>query len=60
MTVYLTVFEVAQRLRISPSSIRRLIKSGALAAHRFGSRVVIGEDDLARFTESCRVGGGVA
>ena len=50
--MYLTVQEVANRLRISLSSGYALIETGKLAHHRVGARngaIRISEEDLARF-----------
>jgi excisionase family DNA binding protein len=50
--MYLTVREVADRLRISQSSVYLLIESGRLAHHRLGARrgaIRVSEDDLAAY-----------
>jgi len=39
MTHYLTVSEVAERLNVSDSFVRKLIRNGALAASRFNTNV---------------------
>ncbi len=43
--------EVAAVLRISRSSVQRLVESGALPSLRFGGIVRIRESDLVRFVE---------
>jgi len=42
-----TIDETAEFLNVSPRTVRRLIDSGALGAHRFGRLVRIGDEDLA-------------
>ncbi len=46
---YLTVVQVADRLRCSEKHVRRLIKNGDLMCHRFGSLVRIAWADLQAF-----------
>lgn len=47
---YLTISQVADRLDLDPSRIKRLIKDGKLKAERFGKRMwIIKETDLAEF-----------
>ena len=50
----LTVAQTAERLQLSPRSIRRLIETGALTVHRFGRAVRIAETDLAQFLKDNR------
>jgi excisionase family DNA binding protein len=49
---YLTTAEVAERLRLSASTVRTLCRTGKLATHRFSRRVVISEADLQVFVEA--------
>jgi excisionase family DNA binding protein len=42
----LTIEQVAERLEVSPRTVRRWISAGALAVHRFGRTVRISEPDL--------------
>jgi excisionase family DNA binding protein len=51
---YLTVAEVAARLRLTPMSVYRLIHSGALPAYRFGNSFRIDPADLDTYLESAR------
>ncbi len=45
----LTVATTAERLDLSEKTVRRLIDSGDLVAHRIGRNVRIAEDDLRAF-----------
>lgn len=45
----LDVADVAARLRVCSRTVRRLIASGALRAHRVGRLIRISEEDLQRF-----------
>lgn len=51
---FLTVKDVAQRLQLSPKSVRRLIDEGMLRFHRFGRAIRIAEEDLARLLKLTR------
>ena len=53
---WLTVADVADRLRLSQVTIRRLLKSGKLTGISFSDRggYRISEDDLAKFLASKR------
>lgn len=42
----LTTAQSAQQLNMSPATIRRLIKAGALPARRIGSMIRISQEDL--------------
>jgi excisionase family DNA binding protein len=44
------VNDVADRLRLSPSSVRRLVASGALSHHRVGGLLRFNSEDLQAFT----------
>lgn len=49
---YLTVDEVANRLAVHPSSVRRWITNGYLKAHRIGPRAIrIASSELERIIE---------
>jgi excisionase family DNA binding protein len=57
--MYLTVHEVADRLRVSHSSVYLLVESGRMAHHRIGARrgaIRISEDDLAAYLAENRQG----
>lgn len=43
------VLKVAERLQCSEKHVRRLIKSGDMPSHRFGSLVRVALDDLRAF-----------
>jgi excisionase family DNA binding protein len=45
----MTVDEVAESLRTSPSTVRRLIRHGELGALRIGSQWRVDADDLEAF-----------
>lgn len=53
----LTVNEVADRLRISVTSVGRFVASGDLASIRLGRRVLIDEADLDDFVNRHKSGG---
>ncbi len=52
--LFLTVKDVAQRLQLSPKSVRRLIDEGMLRIHRFGRAIRIAEEDLNQFLKLTR------
>ena len=56
---YLTVADVAERLKVQPLTVRRWLKSGDLAGIQLGDRAGwrITEDDLASFLDQRRSGG---
>ncbi len=49
-----TIAEVADSLGISARSVRRLVASGALSAHRLGRLIRISDRDLATFLDANR------
>jgi excisionase family DNA binding protein len=49
-----TIEETAELLNVSPRTVRRLIGSGALAAHRFGRLVRISDADITVFLAASR------
>ena len=49
-----TIDETAELLNVSPRTVRRLINSGALPAHRLGRLVRIADGDLAVFLAASR------
>jgi excisionase family DNA binding protein len=49
---YLTTGEVAARLRVSPRTVRRLIRTQQLSAQRIADEFLIGESDLAAFIDA--------
>jgi excisionase family DNA binding protein len=53
---YLTVNEVADRLKVTPLTVRRWLQGGELAGVRLGDRAGwrISEDDLAEFLAARR------
>jgi excisionase family DNA binding protein len=50
----LTVEQVAERLSVSTRTVRRLIDSGELPAHRMGRMVRVSVDDLERYIRGLR------
>ena len=55
--MYLTVREVADRMRVSASSVYLLVESGRLSHHRVGARrgaIRISEADLSAYLAACR------
>ena len=50
--MYYTVEEVAKILRVSPPTVRKLIKEGQLKAVRVGVQIRIQKEELDRFLES--------
>jgi excisionase family DNA binding protein len=53
---FLTIAEVAERLRVATRTVRRWIAAGELVAHRFGASVRIAEADLRAFVALHREG----
>ena len=53
----LSVQEVAETIKVSDKTVRRLIKRGTLTAYKIGARgqLRIKENDLEQFVESNRV-----
>ena len=58
MTEYLTVSDVADRLKVQPLTVRRWLKSGSLVGIQLGDRAGwrIAEDDLEAFLAERRSG----
>jgi excisionase family DNA binding protein len=54
VTPLLDIDTVAARLAVSSKTVRRLIKSGALAYHEIGRSLRVSEDDLRRFLDQRR------
>jgi excisionase family DNA binding protein len=54
----LSVEQAAQRLRVDESRVRRLLREGRLAGHRFGGSWVVDGDDVARLESLSPRGGG--
>jgi excisionase family DNA binding protein len=50
-----TIAETAEVLNVSPRTVRRLIDSGALQAHRFGRLVRIADGDIAVLLAANRI-----
>lgn len=50
--LYLTTREVAARLRVSPRTVRRLIRTQQLSAQRIAEEFLIEESDLAAFIDA--------
>ena len=53
----LSVEQAAQRLRVDESRVRRLLREGRLAGHRFGGSWVVDGDDVARLESLSPRGG---
>ena len=53
-TGYLTLPEVAERLKVSRRTVYRWIKDGDLTAYKFANEYRIGESDLTKFLEQRR------
>jgi excisionase family DNA binding protein len=51
---FFTISDVAEFFDVSTRSVRRWIKSGDLAVHRFGAAVRISESDLRAFAAAHR------
>jgi len=59
MPQLLSIAETADRLGVSPKTVRRQIAAGDLPAHRIGRRVLIDPRDLDLFLFDRRLSGGV-
>jgi excisionase family DNA binding protein len=46
---YVTVQDAAERLRIHPESVRRLIRAGRIPAKKFGNAWLVARDELEQF-----------
>lgn len=53
---WLTVGEIAARLRLSKMSVHRLINSGALPARRFGRSLRVRTDEFDTYVDASKVG----
>ena len=53
----LSVEQAAQRLRVDESRVRRMLREGRLAGHRFGGSWVVDGDDVARLESMSPKGG---
>lgn len=51
----LTVEEAAERMKMSPRHVRRLVQERRIAFHRLGRAVRIAPDDIATYVASTRV-----
>lgn len=51
----LTVFEVAEQLKVSAKTIRAWIESGKLEGYRFGKDYRINKESLERFINESKV-----
>jgi hypothetical protein len=50
---WLVILDIARRLDMSPSSVRREIKLGRLKAYRFGKIIKILESDFFKYRQNC-------
>jgi excisionase family DNA binding protein len=55
-TRLLTLTEVAQRLAVSLSTVRRLTRAGGLPAYRVGGQLRVRASELEQFVERSRLG----
>ena len=51
-TKYLTPKEIAEQMRCSPLTVRRLVQSGELVGVQFGAGIRVTEDDLTAYLKS--------
>ena len=56
VTAFLTIRDVAERLRVNERTVRSWIGAGDLVPHRFGRLVRIGPEEYERFVKLRRVG----
>lgn len=54
-TPLLSTDEVARRLAVDPSTVRRIISSGQLPAAKIGRQHRVDPDDLHRYLQTARV-----
>jgi len=52
MSDYLTTAEAAEKVRVSPCTITRLIRTGAIRAEKAGRRWLIEPDELKRWMDA--------
>lgn len=51
----MTINEAANKLGVSHSTIRREIRDSRLAARRVRARILVDDDDFARYLRACQV-----
>ena len=56
--LYLTTCEVAERLRVKPSTVRWLIRTQQLTAQRIAEEFLIEKSDLTAFIDAHTIRGG--
>ena len=52
---WLTIRDIAKRLDMGESSVRREVKAGRLKAYRFGKIIKVSEADFLEYRESCLI-----
>lgn len=55
-TLFLTLNEVARKLRLAVTTVRRYVREGRLPAARFGRAYRVSSEDLAAFIAQARKG----
>jgi excisionase family DNA binding protein len=55
--MFLTVNEVAERVKTTPETIRIWIRKGLLPGYKIGKGLRVREDELDAFVRALRVGG---
>lgn len=50
--MYYTVSEIAEKLKLEVTTIRKYIREGKLPAYKFGREFRVGEQELNEFLES--------
>jgi excisionase family DNA binding protein len=58
MDHYITLDDAAERLRVSPDTVRRLIADGRMIAYKFGRSLRISLSSLEAYIRSCEVHAG--
>ena len=51
---FMTVNYVANHLQVAPRTVRRLIKSADIVAHRVRGQLRVSDKDLMTYTRTCR------